>query len=217
MKTDTNLRHDVEQELEWDPRLDAREIGVAVKDGVVTLSGHVSSYPERWAAQDAAQSVGGVKALANEIEVKLPEGGKRSDTELAEAALSALRLNMSVPVADIILTVHDGWLTLTGQVGFWYQKQAAEATVRNIQGVKGIENEITVKAPVSTWDVKSRIEQAFRRHAQIDADKIRLQITGGAVTIEGEVDSWRERDQAESAVWAAPGVTTVHDRLVVRP
>ncbi len=217
MKTDTNLRHDVEQELEWDPRLDAREIGVAVKDGVVTLSGHVTSYPERWAAQDAAQSVGGVKALANEIEVKLPDGGARSDSELAEAALSALRLNMSVPVTDIKLSVQDGWLTLTGQVAFWYQKQAAEATVRNIQAVKGIANEITVKAPISTWDVKSRIEQAFRRHAQIDADKIRVQIAGGVVTLEGEVDSWRERDQAESAIWAAPGVTTVHDHLVVRP
>lgn len=217
MKTDSNLRHDIEEELEWDARVDARDIGVAVKDGIVTLSGHVSSYAERWAAQDAAQSVGGVKALANEIDVKLLTGGECSDTEVAEAALTALGLNSSVPGADIKLTVHDGWLTLTGEVGFWYQRQAAETTVRNILGVKGIANEITVKAPVSTSDVKTRIEQAFRRHAQIDADRIRVQVTGGTVTLEGEVESWQERDQVETAVWAAPGVTSVQDRLVVRP
>jgi osmotically-inducible protein OsmY len=217
MKTDTDLRHDVEQELEWDPRLDEPDIGVAVKRGIVTLSGQVRSYAERWAAQDAAQSVGGVKALANEIEVQLPTEGERSDTEIAEAALTALRLNMSVPVVDIKLAVHDGWLTLTGQVAFWYQKQAAETTVRNIQGIKGIANEISVNALVSTSDIKSRIEEAFRRHAQIDADKIRLQVAGGTVILEGEVESWWERDHAESAVWAAPGVTSVQDRLVVRP
>jgi osmotically-inducible protein OsmY len=217
MKTGTDLRHDVEQELDWDPRLDGPDIGVAVNQGIVTLLGQVRSYAERWAAQDAAQSVGGVKALANEIEVKLPTEGERSDTEIAEAALTALRLNMSVPVVDIKLAVHDGWLTLTGQVAFWYQKQAAETTVRNVQGVKGIANEITVKALVSTSDIKSRIEEAFRRHAQIDADKIRLQVAGGTVTLEGEVESWWERDHAESAVWAAPGVTSVQDRLIVRP
>jgi osmotically-inducible protein OsmY len=113
--------------------------------------------------------------------------------------------------------VREGWVTLSGQVALWYQKQAAESTVRNIQGVKGIANEIGVKAPVSTSDVKTRIEEAFRRHAQIDADKIRVQVASGTVTLEGEVESWRERDDAETAVWAAPGVTSVQDRLVVRP
>jgi osmotically-inducible protein OsmY len=206
----------VEQELEWDPRLDAREIGVAVKDGIVTLSGHVRSFAERWAAQDAAETVSGVKALANEIEVRLPSDSQRSDTEIAESALDALRLNMSVPIADIRLAIHDGWVTLSGQVGFWFQKQAAEGTVRNIRGIKGIENDIHVKAPVTTADLKTRIEQAFRRHAQIDADRIRVQVSSGIVTLEGEVDSWRERDQAENAVRAAPGVTGVEDRLVIR-
>jgi len=217
MKTDSNLRHDIEEELEWDARVDARDIGVAVKEGIVTLSGHASSYAERWAAQDAARSVDGVKALANEIEVRLPTGGRRSDTEIAESAMTALRLNISVPIADVKVMVREGWVTLSGQVAFWYQKQAAETTVRNIQGVKGIANEIGVKAPVSTSDIKTRIEEAFRRHAQIDADKIRVQVASGTVTLEGEVESWRERDEAETAVWAAPGVTSVQDRLVVRP
>jgi len=217
MKTDSDVRSDVEQELDWDPRFDARDIGVAVKQGIVTLSGHVRSYAERWAAQNAAQTVVGVKAVANEIHVKLPADSQRSDTEVAEAALAALRLNMSVPVADIKLVVHDGWVTLSGQVSFWYQKQAADTTIRHLLGVRGIANDITVKAPVATADVKSRIENAFRRHAQIDADKIKIEVIGGEVTLKGEVQSWLERDEAESAVWAAPGVTSVHDNLVVRP
>jgi osmotically-inducible protein OsmY len=216
MKTDLNLRQDVEQELEWDPRLDAREVGVAVKNGVVTLSGHVRSYAERWAAQDAAQSVGGVKAIANEIEIRLPAGSARSDTEVAESALTALRLNSSVP-DTVKLTVHDGWLTLTGQVAYWYQKQAAENTVRHIQGVKGLANDLSVKMAPSTSDVKTRIEQALRRHAEIDSDKIRVRVAEGTVTLEGEVDSWRERSEAETAVWSAPGVTSVQDHLIIRP
>jgi osmotically-inducible protein OsmY len=197
--------------------VDAREIGIAVKQGIVTLSGHVSSYAERWAAQDAVRSIEGVKALANEIAVKLPAGGQRSDTEIAESVMTALRLNISVPAADIKVIVREGWVTLSGQVALWYQKEAAATTVRNIQGVKGIANEISVKAPVSKSDIKTRIEEAFRRHAHIDADKIRVQVASGTVTLEGEVESWRERDEAESAVWAAPGVTSVQDRLVVRP
>ena len=217
MKTDTDLRWDLEQELEWDPRFDARNIDVTVKDGFVRISGHVRSYAERWAAQDAALSVGGVTALANEIQVTLPTGSEFNDSDIARAALTALRLNTSVPVKDIKLAVHDGWLSFTGQVAFRYQKLAAETTVRNIEGVKGIANQITVKAPASPSDVKNRIEQAFRRHAQIDADRIRVQIAGGTVTLEGEVESWREREDAESAVWAAPGVTDVQDRLLVRP
>ena len=217
MKSDHNLRQDIEQELEDDPRVDARDIGVAVKDGIVTLSGHVRSYAERWAAQDAAQSIDGVKALANEIAVKLPSGSERSDTEIAEAAMTALRMNISIPANDLKLTVHDGWITLTGQVAFWYQKQSAESAVRYLLGVKGIANEINVKAQVSTLDIKTRIEQAFRRHAQIDADKIRVKVVDGTVTLEGEVESWHERDEAETAVWSAPGVNSVQDHLVVRP
>ena len=186
MKTDTELRGDVERELDLDPRLDARDIGVAVKDDIVTLTGHVHSYIERWAAQDAAQSVGGVKVLANEIEVKLPSDSERSDTEIAQAALTALQHDTSVPMMDISLTVHDGWLALNGEVEFWHQKQAAEKAVRNILGVKAIANGITVNAPVSTSNAKSLSEQPFPPHVQIDADKIRVQVAGGPVTLEGE-------------------------------
>jgi osmotically-inducible protein OsmY len=216
MKMDTDLRGDVEKELEWDPRFDARDIGVAVKAGVVTLSGEVRSYAERWAAQDAAQLVSGVKAIANEIEVKLLASNHRSDTELATAALSALRSHVAIPMADIKLTVNKGWITLTGHVPFWYQKQEAENTVRNLQGVTGIANDLAVKPAVSTMDVKTHIEDAFRRHAQIDADNIRVQIAGSTVTLEGQVDSWQERNNARSAVWAAPGVTSVKDNLTIR-
>ena len=217
MKTDANLRGDVEKELEWDPRFDARDVGVAVKGGVVTLSGQVRTFAERWAAQNAAQSVGGVKAIANEIEVQLLASGQRSDTDIATAALNALRLNVSVPIADIKLTVNDGWVALTGKVAFWYQKQEAENTVRNLQGVRGISNDIGIKPTVSTLDIKTRIEDAFRRHAHLDADKIRVKVAEGTVTLEGEVQSWRERNDAEFAVWAAPGVMSVQDKLTIQP
>ena len=217
MKTDANLRADVEEELEWDPRFDARDIGVAAKGGVVTLAGHVRSFAERWAAQDATQRVGGVKAIANEIEVKLPASDHRSDTELAQAALDALALNGSVPAAAIKLTVQDGWVTATGQVSFWYQKQAVETTLRQLRGIMGCSNEIHLKPKASAMDVKARIESAFRRHAQLDADKIRVEVADGAVTLEGEVQSWRERNEAEGAAWAAPGVLAIQDKLTIRP
>ena len=144
-------------------------------------------------------------------------GGEPSDTETAKAVLTALQLNASVPVNTIHLVVQDGWVTLKGEVAFWFQKQAAESTVRHVHGVRGIANDIALKAPVFTSDVKARIEQAFRRHAQLDADKIRVHVSGGTVTLEGEVQSWPERNEAEAAVWAAPGVTSVQDRLAIRP
>jgi len=216
MKTDAELRSNVEKELEWDPRIDARDIGVAVKGGVVTLSGEVRSYVERWAAQDAAEVVGGVKAIANEIEVALAGSSHRSDTELAAAALTALNSHVAIPMADIKLAVNNGWITLTGQVPFWYQKQEAENTLRNLWGVTGISNDIEIKTTVSAADAKTRIEDAFRRHAKIEADKIRVHVVGGTVTLEGEVGTWQERGDAEFAVWAAPGVTNVKDNLTIR-
>lgn len=216
MKTDANLRTDVEKELEWDPRFDARDVGVAVKGGVVTLSGHVRSFAERWAAQDAAQLVGGVKAIANEIEVKLPASALRSDTELAQAALDALALNSSVPADDIKVTVQAGWVTVGGQVSFWYQKQAVETTLRQLRGVIGFSNNIQLKPKATALDVKGRIEETFRRHAQLDADKIRVKVADGTVTLEGEVQSWRERNEAEIAAWAAPGVESIQDKLTIR-
>jgi len=216
MKTDTQLRHDVEAQLDWDPRFDSTGIGVAVKNGVVALSGHVGSYADRWAAQDAAQSVAGVKAIANELMVSLGSDAQRSDPELAEAVLHALNATVSIPSAGIQVVVHDGWVTLSGQVNFWYQREAAERTVTHLRGVKGLANELTIKPQASVADVKAKIEDAFRRHASLDAKRIRVQTADGTVTLEGEVDSWQERQHAEAAAWAAPGVSVVKDHLSVR-
>jgi len=189
MKTDLQLRHDVEAQLDWDPRFDSTGIGVAVKNGVIALSGHVASYADRWAAQDAAQSVAGVKAIANELVVTLGSDAQRSDPDLAEAVLQALEANVSIPSAGIKVVVHDGWVTLSGQVSFWYQREAAERTVTHLRGVKGLANDITIKPQASVADIKAKIEDAFRRHASVDAKNIRVLTADGTVTLEGEVSS----------------------------
>lgn len=216
MKTDTQLRHDVEAQLDWDPRFDSQGIGVAVKNGVVALSGHVNSYADRWAAQDATQSVAGVKAIANELAVNLGSDATRSDPEIAEAALHALNANVSVPGTGIKVVVHDGWVTLSGEVSFWFQRDAAERAITHLRGVKGLANDITIKPQASVTNIKAKIEDAFRRHASLDAQKIRVETAGGTVTLEGEVNSWQERQHAEAAAWAAPGVSMVKDHLSVR-
>jgi osmotically-inducible protein OsmY len=217
MYDDTQLRHDVEAELDWDPRFDSRQIGVAVKNGVVALTGQVGSYSERRAAQEAAQMVGGVKAIANDIVVEPPFGAKRSDAQIAEDALAALKAHVSVPAADIKLVVHEGWLTLEGQVGLWHQKSAVDNCLSGLRGVKGISNNISIRNQVSAANVQQKIEDAFRRRAQLDAKKIIIKTSEGTVTLEGEVHSWQERQQAEIAAWQAPGVSQVIDKLSVRP
>jgi osmotically-inducible protein OsmY len=216
MSNDTQLRHDIEAELDWDPRFDARQIGVAVKNGVVSLTGYVSSYAERCAAESAAQSVAGVKALANDIAIELPSTAQRTDAEIAEAALAALNSNVSVPAGDIKLIVRDGWLTLEGQVKMWYQKSAAEFALSGLHGIKGISNNIAIRSQASVTNVQTQIEDAFRRRAQLDAKKIRVRTLDGTVTLEGEVPTWQERQQAENAAWQAPGVLQVIDNLSVR-
>lgn len=216
MKTDTQLRHDVEAQLDWDPRFDSQGIGVAVKNGVVALSGHVNSYADRWAAQDATQSVAGVKAIANELAINLSSDATRSDPEIAEAALHALNANVSVPGSGIKVVVHDGWVTLSGEVSLWFQRDAAERAITHLRGVKGLANDITIKSQASVTNIKAKIEDAFRRHASLDAQKIRVETAGGTVTLEGEVNSWQERQHAEAAAWAAPGVSMVMDHLSVR-
>jgi len=216
IKTDTQLRHDVEAQLDWDPRFDSQGIGVAVKNGVVALSGHVNSYADRWAAQDATQSVAGVKAIANELAINLSSDATRSDPEIAEAALHALNANVSVPGSGIKVVVHDGWVTLSGEVSFWFQRDAAERAITHLRGVKGLANDITIKPQASVTNIKAKIEDAFRRHASLDAQKIRVETAGGTVTLEGEVNSWQERQHAEAAAWAAPGVSMVMDHLCVR-
>lgn len=218
MKTpDLQLRHDVEAELDWDARLDSRQIGVAVKNGVVALTGHVSSYAERRAAEEAAQSVVGVRGVANDVIIELPSASQRTDAEIGEAAVMALQTNVAVPASQIKLVVHDGWITLTGEVPLWVQKNAAETALALMPGVKGISNNITISSRASVADVQSKIEEAFRRRALLDAQSITLKIADGTVTLEGEVHSWQDRQQAEIAAWQAPGVCEVIDNLNVRP
>jgi len=217
MVSDSQLRHDVEAELDWDARLDSRQIGVAVKNGVVALTGHVGSYLERRAAEEAAQSVTGVKAVANDIAIELPFDAKRGDAEIAEAAVVALQGNVSVPANAVKIYVREGWITLEGQVSTWHQKNAAEVALAPLRGVKGLSNNLAICAQISIDDVQSRITDAFRRRAQLDAKRVHVSALDGTVTLEGEVSSWHERNQAEIAAWQAPGVTAVVDNLTVEP
>jgi len=214
---DQQLRHDIEAELDWDTRIDSRQIGVAVKNGVVALSGHVGSYAERRAAEEAAQSIAGVKAVANDIAVELSSDIKRSDAEIAEAAVNALKANVCIPADGIKIFVRDGWVTLEGEVATWYQKSATETAVSPLAGVKGVSNSININPQASVGEVKSKIEDAFRRRARLDANNISVTADGGTVTLEGTVHTWGERQAAESAAWQAPGVSQVLDKVVVRP
>jgi osmotically-inducible protein OsmY len=215
--TDFELRKDIEAELDWDTRLDSRQIGVAVKNGIVTLSGYVTSYPQSRAAEQAAQAVAGVRAVANDIQVLPPHSQRRPDAELADAACQALRSNIAVPADAVKLIVHDGWVRLEGEVRLWAQRQAAESALINLTGVKGISNDIAVSSQASVDDVKTLIEQAIRRRAQLASRNIVVRSAEHTITLEGEVHSWDEREQAEAAARHAPGVTRVIDRLEVRP
>jgi osmotically-inducible protein OsmY len=215
-RDDRAIRHDVLSELDWDPRFDSRNIGVAVKNGVVALSGHVNSYAARRAAEEAVFSIAGVTAVANDIAIELAFEAKRSDAEIAEAAVTALKSNVSVP-GDIKLMVRDGWITLEGEVGMWLQKNAVETTLAGLRGVKGILNNVGIRAFVSASEVKSKIEAAIRRRANSDIQNISVRAADGAVTLEGRVSSWAERQQAEMAAWQTPGVAKVIDHLDVRP
>jgi osmotically-inducible protein OsmY len=216
MKTDLELRQDVETQLDWDPRVDSQQIGVAVKDGVVALTGQVKSYADWLGAQDAAQSVAGVQALANELRIMDHPDQMRSDADIAEAALHVLHNNVHVPIEDIQLNVSGAWLTLTGHVPNWFQRDAAESALRPLRGVIGISNKIDIKPIVKVNDVEDRIRAAFHRHAALDAKNIRVHVQNGDVTLEGQVRSLLERSDAEYAAWNIPGVQYVHDKLTVR-
>jgi osmotically-inducible protein OsmY len=213
MKSDSELRRDVERELEWEPGVDERRIGVSVIDGVVTLTGQVSSYAERWKAERTVERVTGVRGIANDLEV-IPTG-EHSDTDVARAAVDALKWDSTVPSDRIKVKVDKGWVTLTGEATWDFQRRAAERAVRNLTGVRGLTNLITVKPGVKPQNVKQMIEETFKREAVLDANNIQVEVNGSEVALRGTVRSWIERHEAEKAAWAAPGVTAVHNYITV--
>jgi osmotically-inducible protein OsmY len=218
-RSDSDIERDVRAELQWDPNLDATDIAVAVKNGVVTLTGFVKSYVDKYEAETAAKRVAGVSAVANDIEVRLPAIDQRPDPEIAREALSAIQSQLPISGENIKVVVNDGWITLEGEVAWQYQKQTAENAVRRIKGVKGVSNLVQVK-PAQRPDpaeVKRKIEEALRRSAEVDANRIQVEAQDGQVVLKGTVRSWVEREEAERAAWAAPGVTKVEDRIVVSP
>jgi osmotically-inducible protein OsmY len=215
--TDKELKQHVQNALDWEPRLDAAGFGVSVDESVVTLRGNVGSYAEKVTAERVVLRVYGAKAVANDLAVHLVSGFDRTDTEIARAALAALKWNTVVPNDRVTVTVANGWITLNGTLDWNYQKDAAARTVRDLTGVKCVSNNITVKPRVQTIDVRDKIEAAFKRSAAVDARRIAVSALDGKVVLTGNVHSWAERQEAERAAWAAPGVKQVEDHLTVVP
>jgi osmotically-inducible protein OsmY len=213
--TDEQIQRDVLAEMKYDARVQPNEIGVAVKDGVVTLTGLVDSYSKKWAAEDAAHRVRGVKAVANEIEVRLSSIAERTDTDIAAAAVRALEWDAFVPIEKLDVTVSKGWVTLRGEVEWQFEKEDAERVVRRLSGVKGVTNLIVVKPRVTPSELKQKIEQALIRSAETDAERITVDVQGSKVILKGTVRTWTERAEAERVAWSAPGVSSVENRITI--
>lgn len=212
---DTDLRQDVLDELEYEPSIDAADIGVAVEDGTVTLTGHVRTYTEKREAENIVKRVKGVRAIAQEIEVRPIGSHMTADDEIAKRAVNSLTWNASVPRDQIQIKVENGYVTLTGKVNWFYQKAAADKAVQMITGVKGVTNLVEIKPTASPSDVRQRIENALKRDAELEAKRIQVQVTDSKVTLEGRVRNWAEREAAERAAWAAPGVAQVVDHIKI--
>ena len=214
-RSDEDIQRDVLEELEWDARVRPNEIGVAVKDGVVTLTGWVDSYLKKMAAEEDAYRVPGVKAVVNDIEVRLPGSAERTDVDLAKAVLDALKWDAGVPTDKIQVTVDHGWVTLRGEVEYYFQKRDAERAVERLSGVRGVTNLLVVKSQPTPSDLKEQIEKALVRNAETDARRITVEVVGSKVILRGTVSSYAEKKAAEEVAWSAPGVTEVDNRIVV--
>ncbi|MDP4198602.1 MAG: BON domain-containing protein [Bacteroidota bacterium] len=215
MKTNEQLQRDVMEALKWEPVLNATDIGVAARDGVITLTGTVDSYPKKLAAERAAKNVAGVKAVAEEVVVHIDGNNRRTDTEIAEAAVNALRWCNTVPDEKIKVSVENGWVKLEGEVEWDYQKTEARREVEDLTGVKGVTNLISLSPQLKPSEIKNKIRRAFERSATVDSGNIAIDVNGSIVTLRGPVRSWAEREDAENAAWAAPGVSQVKDELRV--
>jgi osmotically-inducible protein OsmY len=212
---DMKLKKAVEEELEWEPSIDAEHIGVAAEDGVVTLSGHVRNYAQKLAAEAATRRVKGVRAIAEEIEVRFPEDRKLADDQIAKRALDVISWDSTIPKDAFQVKVQHGVVTLTGEADWHFQRDDAESAVRKLSGVKALINEIKIKPKVEATDIKNRIETALKRNAEVEADAIKVTVQNGRVTLNGKVKAWYERDLAERTAWSAPGVLSVEDRISI--
>ena len=215
MKTDSQIQQDVSEELDWEPSVDATQIGVEVKDGIVTLAGHVTSFAEKWNAELAVQRVSGVKALAVEIDVILPVSSKRNDVDIARAAENLLSWTSNVPKDRVKIMVEGGWVTLSGEVDWEYQRLSITRGIRHLMGVVGVSDQISIKPQASLDTIKSGIKAALERRVQSDVQSISVDVLGDCVTLSGPVFSWSERDLAEYSAWSAPGVRSVINNITI--
>jgi osmotically-inducible protein OsmY len=217
MKSDSEIERDVREELQWNPDLDSTDIAVTAKNGVVTLTGFVRSYTEKYEAEAATKRVAGVVGLANDLEVRMPSVDERPDPDIARDAVAAIKSQLPISWENVKVIVKGGWVTLEGEVEWQYQRQSAESAVRRIKGVKGVSNVIQLKPRAQPSEIKRKIQDAFRRNAEVDANRITVETKGSEVTLKGTVRSWIEREEAERVAWSAPGVTKVEDRIIVSP
>lgn len=213
--SDITLRNTILDELDFQPDIDAAHIGVSVENGIVTLSGHVKSYAQKISAERAVKAIKGVRAVAEEIQVRLDKGAGTDDDTIANRAVNIISWRSDTPAGDIKVVVQKGWVTLEGQVDWQYQKKVAESAVRKLSGVVGVDNRITLRPRVKVVDIQQSIEEALKRNAEVDAKGIRIKVDGSVVKLEGKVHFWREREIAERAAWSVPGVSKVEDQLLI--